>query len=254
LRERWSANLGFLWKELPLGERIARAAAAGFAAVEFHDLPQGEDIESIAAICRRNAVDVVGLNTRHGDTTGCAAISGRTDQARAEIVAALEAAAKLGASRVHVLAGDAADGTAARRSYIENLRYACDRAVPMGIDILIEPISPRAMPGYFLSSLELADALIDEVARPNLNLLFDCFHIHSMGRDLAFAFERRVDRIGHVQIAGIPARNEPDRGDVDYRELLPRFIDAGYAGRFGCEYRPSGESVEAGLGFMHELG
>jgi hydroxypyruvate isomerase len=110
------------------------------------------------------------------------------------------------------------------------------------------------MPSYFLSSLELADLMLDEIARPNLKLLFDCFHIHAMGHDLALAFERRVDRIGHVQIAGIPARNEPDRGDVDYREMLPRFVDAGYVGMFGCEYRPSGGSVEAGLTFMHELG
>lgn len=238
-----SANLGFLWKQLTLPDRIRAAAAAGFDAVEMHDDWRTVPLAEIRAALDETGMPLVGINSLMGETFGLAALPGREAEARAAITEAFAAAEALGAGAIHVTAG-LAQGAEAEATYRENLAFALETA-PGGIHVLIEPLSAPA--GYFLSSLEQADGVI--AALPGLRLMFDCFHVAAMGHDLEAAFAARRNVVGHVQFAGVPGRAEPDTGTVDFAALLPRL---GWDGFFGAEYRPAGE-VDAGLGWMAQL-
>lgn len=249
-----SANLGFLWTELPLPEAIGAAATAGFGAVECH-WPYELDPTAVRAALAETGVPMVGLNTRRGDPArpdpgdfGLAAVPGREAEARAGIDEAVAYAAAIGCANVHVMAGRA-EGPDARRAFTANLAYAADQALPHGVGILIEPINSRDAPGYFLSRLEDAATIVAEVRAPNLTIMFDCYHLQIMGGDLLRRFEAHLPLIGHVQFAGVPDRAEPDRSEVDYRWLLPRMVEAGYTGWFGAEYRPAAATAD-GLGWL----
>jgi hydroxypyruvate isomerase len=238
---RFSANLGFLWTEKPFLERIAAARASGFTLVEFHDDAQREDLTAVKAAL--GGTPVVSLNTRMGDTSGVAALPGEEAQARADIAAAIETARALGAGAVHVVSGKTEDAGAQDR-LVARLVEASEAAPEL--TFVVEPICPQAMPGYFLNTPEQAAGIIDRAGRDNVKILFDCFHVQRAGGDVLARFRTHVDMIGHVQIAGGFTRAEPDRGELDYRFLLPAFRDAGYDGPFGCEYRPR-TTVEEGL-------
>ena len=240
---RFSANLGFLWKELAFLERIAAARAAGFDLLEFHDHAQSEDPERLAVALE--GASVVGLNVRMGDTAGCAAIAGREAEARADIEAAIATARRIGARAVHVLSGRT-EGAGAKERLVERLGEAADAAPDL--TLLIEPIAPQAIPGYFLTTVEQAADVLHQVARPNAKIMFDCFHVQRAGGDVLERFRTHRDLVGHVQIAGGFTRAEPDRGELNYAYLLPALQDAGYDGPFGCEYVPT-TTVEEGLGW-----
>lgn len=232
---RFSANTGFLFGELDFIARIRAAAMAGFGAVEFHDEAQTADADRLRDMLAETGLPVCGLNIRMGDTAGCAAIPGREDQFAADMDAAAAAAETVNAGAVHVLAGRC-DQTGARDTYLRNLRRALgatDRT------ILIEPICRAAMPGYYLHDLDQAIAIIDEVSHPRLKIMFDCFHIEMEHGDCLARFRVAVPDIGHVQIAGVPDRGDPDCGTVDYRALLSKFRSLGYQGDIGFEYLPT---------------
>lgn len=231
---RFSANTGFLFKELPFLDRIAAAAAAGFDAVEFHDEAQGADPARLAAALAEARLPVCGLNVRMGDTAGCAAIPGASAQARADIDAAVAVADAVDAGAIHVLSGRT-DAPEARACLIDALRHALARTERV---VLIEPICRAAMPGYFLHDLDQALAIRAEVDHPRLRILFDCFHVETEHGRCLERFLGAADRVGHVQIASTPGRNEPTGGDLDYRALLPAILRGGYPGPFGCEWRP----------------
>ena len=246
---RFSANTGFLWTDLDLPGRIRAAHAAGFDAVEFHDEAQRGDLAAVAAALAETGLPVCGLNVRMGQSAGCAAIPGQEDQARRDVDAAARTAEALGAQALHVLAGRSGeDGD--RAAFLRVLRHALavsDRVV------LIEPICQQAMPGYFLHYIDQAAAIIEDIGDRRLRLMFDCFHIQTATGDCTAAFARHAGRVGHVQIASVPGRNEPGVDDMlDYARLIPAMQAAGYGGAFGCEYRPRG-TVEAGLGWRARL-
>jgi hydroxypyruvate isomerase len=249
MRLRLSANLGFLWKELPLTERFALAASGGFDAVEMHDDWQECDPAVLSTSLASSGLPVESINTAMAGNAGIAAVAGREAEARAAIDRALVAAEAMGARAVHVTAGKAEHNAANASAYIANLRHACRQAGPMGISILIEPIADANVPGYFLSTPELADAMVAEVSDPSLFILLDCFHIATLGLDIEETFRARSARIGHVQIAGFPGRGEPSSGAIDYTKLLPALVQQGYRGAFGAEYRPA-DMVESGLSWM----
>ncbi len=240
-----SANLGFLWKELPLEQRIGKARDAGFDAVEFHDDWRHCDLERLKVAL--GGLPLTCLNTEMGETFGLAALVDCEPEARAAIEAAIAAAAKLGVKAVHVTAGKVGRSPQSDQVYLRNLRHAVEIARPEGISILIEPIAPIAVPGYYLASLEQADAVLAQI--PGMRMLFDCFHVAALGHDIETAFAARAGTIGHVQIAAIPGRAEPDSGGVNYTALLPLLVKTGYRGSFGAEYRPAAET-ESGLGWM----
>ena len=198
---------------------------------------------------------VTGINTRVGneaaDELGLSALPGREAEARSAIDEALAYAKAIGAGFVHVLAGktDAAD---AARTYRDALDYAAGRGEALGLGILIEPINQRDAPGYHLRSSSQAAEIIAELGRTNIKLLFDCYHTQISEGDLTRRLEKLFSVIGHIQIAAVPSRAEPDEGEVAYDRLLPALDAMGYAGYVGAEYRPRG-SVEEGLGWLAQV-
>ncbi len=254
---RFSANTGFLWKELPFLERIARAGAAGFDAVEFHDEAQRESLDDVRAALTEAGLPLLGLNTRMGTTAGCAAIPGEEAQARDDFAAALDTVRALGGTAMHVMGGrlDAFPGVerrAALAAYAEALKGFAAEAEPHGLTLLVEPICPQAMPSFIVPDMAAGAALLDEVGASNVRLMFDCFHVQRATGDLVATYRAHAERIGHVQIAGGLTRAEPDRGEIDYGFVLPALVEAGYSGAFGCEYVPEG-TVEEGLGWRERF-
>lgn len=248
---RLSANLGFLWTELPLPEAIAAAARAGFDAVELH-WPYATPAAEVGAALDAAGLPVLGLNTVRGDVAagenGLAALPGREADARAAIEQAFDYGAAIGALSVHVMAGFAS-GAAAQETFLANLSFAADRAAEHGMGVLIEPLNRRDAPGYFLQTATQAAALIAGLGRPEVRIMFDCYHLQIMEGDLTRLFDRVAPMVGHVQFAAVPSRAEPDEGEIAYGWLLPAIARLGYAGAFGAEYRPRA-GTDAGLGWM----
>ncbi|EBV3600030.1 isomerase, partial [Salmonella enterica subsp. enterica serovar Virchow] len=139
------------------------------------------------------------------------------------------------------------------QAFLANLRYASDIGRDRGVDILIEPLNPHDVPGYYLTDPREAAALIDDCKRGNVRILFDCYHLARNGLDIRQTFEDLRPYVGHIQFAGVPDRAEPDHGAVDYQRLLPSLARMGYAGWFGAEYRPRGRTDD-GLKWLGPLG
>ena len=250
----FSANLGFLWQELPLPDAIRAAKAAGFDAVECH-WPYKFEPGDVAAALRETGLKMLGLNTSRGNVeagdNGLAAIPGREDEAQAAIRQAVNYAVAIGALNIHVMAGKA-EGEAAHHTFVANLTYACERAGAHRITILIEPLNHRDAPGYFLKTSEQAIAIISQVAASNLKLMFDCYHLQIMEGDISKRLEALRPHIGHVQIAAVPDRAEPDHGELDYRHIVRLLDTLGYEMPLGAEYRPK-TTTEAGLSWLSGL-
>lgn len=239
---RFSANLGFLWADRPLPEAIRAAKAAGFDAVECHwpyDTPAAETLAALT----ETGMTMLGLNTRRGNTdigeNGLSALPGREAEARVAIDEALGYAHETGTHAVHVMAGFSG-GPRAHQTFRENLIYACGQAADRGITILIEPLNHYDAPGYFLSTSEQAAALIHEIQRDNLKMMFDCYHLQIMEGDISRRLERLMPMIGHIQIASVPDRSTPDHGELDYGHVLSEIERLGWTGAVGAEYRPNG--------------
>ena len=249
---RFSANLGFLFTDLSLPEAIRAAARAGFDAVECH-FPYDTPPEAVSSALRATGLPMLGLNTWPGDRAagdfGLAALPDRRAEAEAAIRQAVDYAAATGTQAVHVMAGRTDGGRAAEDCFRENLAHACDLADRHGLTVLIEPINLRDVERYHLSTTGHAERIISDLDRPNLRLMFDCYHMQIMQGDLARALERLLPLIGHVQIAAVPDRGEPDSGEVNYPWLLRHLDGLGYEGHVGAEYRPRG-TTEAGLGWL----
>ena len=251
---RYSANLGFLWRDLPLLDRVRAAKAAGFDAVEFH-YPYEVPAEELRTLLQDTGLPVAGLNTRPGDLDagdmGLCALPGRETDALAAIDEALAYAAVIGAGYVHVMAGkpEGVEPARARETFLRALDHAASDAERAGLEIVIEPLNARDAPGYFLRTSEEAAAIIEELGRANVKILFDCYHTQVSEGDLTRRLERLLPVIGHIQIAGVPARAEPDQGEVAYERLLPALEAMGYGGFIGAEYRARG-TVEEGLGWL----
>ena len=261
---RFAANLSMMFTEVPFPQRFEAAARAGFTAVEFL-FPYEFPAQDIARWLADNRLENVLFNTPPGDWNagdrGCASIPGREAEFLAGVDRALEYASVLGTTRLHALAGrlpSGADRRQHREVYVANIRAAAQRAARVGRTLLIEAINPRDIPGYFLNTQaeahaireEVAEAgLREEIAEPSLKVQMDFYHAQIVEGDLETTFRRYFEDIGHVQIAGVPARGEPDRGEVNYEHLFGLMDELGYAGWVGCEYRPRGRT-EDGLGWL----
>jgi hydroxypyruvate isomerase len=137
----------------------------------------------------------------------------------------------------------------ARRAYIANMAWAADLAATLGKTIVTEPLNTRDKPGYFISRSDEVAELIREIGRPNLKLMFDCYHVQIMEGDVTKRLEKHWPLIGHIQIAAVPSRHEPDEGELDHRHLFRTFRALGWQGFVGCEYKPRGRTEE-GLGWI----
>ena len=253
-----SSNLGFLWTDRPLADRIRAAKAAGFDAVECH-WPYDEPAEDVRAALIETELPMLGLNTRPGDLAGgefgLSALPGREAEARAAIDDAVNYARAIGAGAVHVMAGKPAEGEekAAHAAYLGNLAYACDKAgesdAGAGLTILIEPVNAYDASGYFLQYAGFAREIVTALGEPNLKILFDCYHVQLMQGSLYRWIEHLLPLIGHIQIAAVPSRAEPDEGEIAYDRLIPMIESLGYDGHIGAEYKPRSD-VEDGLGWL----
>lgn len=239
---KFSANLGFLWAELSLPDAIHAAKAAGFDAVECHwpyDVPAAD----VRTALHATGLDMLGLNTRRGDPkqgdNGLSALPDRTQEARDAIDEALAYAVEINASCIHVMAGFS-DGPTAHNAFVSNLRYATTLAKADGITILIEPLNAYDAPGYFLKTTQQAREIIQEVAVPNLKLMFDCYHVQLTEGDLTHRLQNLLPIIGHIQFASVPDRGTPDHGEVNYDHIFDVIAKLGYAGPLGAEYKPVG--------------
>lgn len=240
---KFSANLGFLWSDLPLCDAIRAAHAAGFDAVECH-WPYDTPAAQVKSALSDTGLNMLGLNTSRGDASlgefGLTAVPGRQAEARAAVDQALEYGAAIGAKNVHVMAG-IASGPRAQEAFVDTLRYATEQARGAGITVLIEPINTFDVPGYFLTTTAQARKVLEEVAADNLKLMFDCYHVHRMDGgaegNLLNLLRASLPMIGHIQFAAVPDRGAPDHGDLDYREVFRLIRDLGYDAPLGAEYR-----------------
>ena len=256
---KFAANLSFLFQDIDYFERFAAAADCGFHAVEYlfpYDYPAAVLKQTLAAHRLEQAL----FNLPPGDwdagERGLAALPGREAEFRDAVALAGEYAEALACERVHAMAGivpEDADRDTYEECYVANLRYAADYFRARGIRTLIEPLNSFDMPGYLLNGTKQARRVIEAVGSDNLFLQYDVYHLQIMEGNIADSFERDLDIIGHVQIAGVPGRFEPNVGELNYPYLFALFDRLGYDGWVGCEYRPESET-RAGLGWAGEYG
>ena len=255
---RFAANLTMLFTELRFLERFAAARAAGFDSVEYL-FPYAYPKEQLAAALRTHGLKQVLHNLPAGDwdagERGIACHPGRVAEFREGVASAIEYATALACPRVNCLAGKLPPDVTreqAHATFVDNLAFAARALKEAGIRLLIEPINTFDIPGFFLTRTDQALAILDAVASDNLFLQYDIYHAQRMEGELGATLSRNLPRIGHIQLADNPGRNEPGTGEINYRWLF-RHIDAlGYTGSIGCEYKPKTTTVE-GLGWMKAL-
>ena len=255
---RFSANLGLLWPDRPLLERIEAAGRAGFRAIEMH-FPYDVPPQEVARVARRHDLTILGINTAPGDVArgerGLGAVPGREGEFQAAVDQAIDYCLASGARAIHAMAGVVApeEHTRAREVFLDNLRLAAAKAARHGIPLYLEPLNPRDNPGYFYSRVSEAADIIAELGAPNVRLQFDVYHVAVTEGDVLMKLEKYMPIIGHVQIAAVPSRAEPDEGEIAYPAVFAALEKLGYPGWVGCEYRPRGDT-DAGLRWLEALG
>ncbi len=249
----FAANLTMMFTEWSFLDRFDAAAGAGFSAVEYL-FPYDHAPDDIAARLDRNGLTQALFNMPPGDWAagerGLAALPDRFADLEASVDRALLYAGATGCRRLHLMAGkaDSADAQA-RASYRRAVTHAADRLAERGIDLLLEPINGRDMPGYFLDSFAAAEALIAALDRPNVRLQFDLYHRQILHGDVTMALRRLLPIVGHIQVASVPSRHEPADEELNFPYLFDELDRLGYRGFVGCEYRPRQGTV-AGLGWF----
>ena len=262
---QFAANLSMLYPELAFMDRFEAAARDGFRAVEYL-FPYEHAAGELAARLRANGLQQVLFNAPPGDWNaserGLACLPGREGEFHAGIARALQYAQVLGCPRIHVMAGLVPAGRERqdlRATYVENLRRAAREAARAGVDVLIEPINTRDIPGFFLNRQDHAHELLADIGEANVKVQMDLYHCQVVEGDVAMKIRQYLPtgRVGHFQIAGVPERHEPDVGEMNYAYLF-QVIDevsaqCGWQGWVGCEYRPARGAVtggtSAGLGW-----
>ena len=252
---RFAANLTMMFTEVPFLERFAAAARAGFDAVEFL-FPDPFETSALAEALDVNGLTLVLHNLPAGDWAagerGIACHPDRIAEFRAGVSRAIATATALDCPRVNCLAGILPKGVdvfVARRTLVENLRFAAEALKAAGVELLLEPVNSRDIPGFLVDRPDQGIAIMDEVGSDNLKLQFDVYHTQVMQGDLMRAIEGMFARIGHLQVADNPGRHEPGTGEINYPFLFRRFDELGYAGWIGCEYKPRA-ATEAGLDWL----
>jgi len=251
---RFAANLGHLFTERPLIERFGAAAAAGFAAVELQ-FPYDTAPSAVMDELRKHNLTQLAVNTPQTQEFGLAALPGRERDFDAAFNRAFDYVTAIGGTGIHCMAGvvPVNERPAAEKVFIANLARAAAETENSNITLLIEPINPRDRPGYFLSHLEHAADLVTKIGAPNVRIQFDFYHLQIVGGDLLKRFEKYQPLIGHVQIAAVPSRNEPETGEVNFPLVFEAIDQLGYKGWIGCEYKPK-TRTEDGLGWAKPYG
>jgi len=255
---QFAANLSMLFTEVPFLDRFERAAHAGFQAVEFL-FPYAWPAAEIKARLDANGLKLVLHNLPAGDwdagERGIGCLPDRTGEFRAGVAKAIEYATTLGVPQLNCLAGKApagADEAVLRKTFIANLKFSAAELKKAGLKQLIEPINSYDIPGFYLDRTAQALAILDEVGADNAYVQYDIYHAQRMEGELAATMSKYLARIGHIQLADNPGRNEPGTGEINYAFLFAHLDRIGYAGWIGCEYKPA-TTTEAGLGWRQRL-
>lgn len=256
---RFLANLSMLFADVPLLARFDRARAAGFDAVELQ-FPYEWAADAIRRRLSDNGLTLVLHNLPAGDWAagdrGIACNPARQQEFRDGIAKAIDYAKALDVPQLNCLSGMAGDDVSehiARRTFVENLHYAAGQCRKSDLGLLIEPVNGRDVPGFWLDTVSKALAILDEVGADNLKLQFDIYHAQRSGGEIAATIAENLDRIGHIQFADNPGRNEPGTGELNFDFLFAHIDRIGYSGWVGAEYRPAA-STEAGLAWLQKYG
>lgn len=260
---RFCANVSTLFTDRPLLQRFAAARAAGFTAVEIQ-FPYAEPAEAIAQALKDNGLSLQLMNLPAGDWAagerGMASHPEREAEFREGVALGIKYARALGAPRLHCLAGLQRAGVGAaqaRETFVNNLRFAAAAFAAEGRTLMVEPINTFDVPGYALSTVDDAIALIETVGAPNLKLQYDLYHQQRMRGELIATLSKQLPHIGHIQIADNPGRGEPGTGEIAWARVFAAIEASGYTGWVGLEYFPLDKAprgTEAGLGWLHALG
>ena len=249
-----SANLGYLFTEHPLVDAIARAAEAGFKAVECQR-PYHVPAAQVRQACIEAAIPMLAINTAKGEhgQFGLSALPDAIHEARQAIDQAVDYAGEVEAGYIHLVSG-ITSGSASFDTLCLNIEYALERLKNTKIEVIIEPINTNSVPGYFMSSPQIALDVVTAVNSDRLGIMFDCFHmLHITGSKTALldAYALLHKKVRHIQFAAFPERNEPNHNPFSYPALFNSFMVSGYDGYFGAEYQPAG-STQASLDWMNE--
>ena len=255
-----AANLSMLFTEKDFLERFDAAATCGFEGVEFL-FPYKQSADAIRLALKENKLKQVLFNMPPGDwpagDRGTGAVPGRESEFFSSLELALDYAGILNCGQIHVMAGIVKDEKArgeAHATFVANLKRAAPMAAKRGVHLLIEPINnKRDAPGYFLNQITEARTIIHEVRSEHVQLQFDLYHAQIMSGDLETLIRKNSDITRHYQIAGVPARHEPDVGEINYRYLFDLIDSLNFSGWIGCEYRPAG-LTSSGLAWAQPYG
>jgi hydroxypyruvate isomerase len=252
----FAPNLSMLWAGLPLADRFERAAAAGFRAAELW-WPGDEAAASLPGLASRSGVRLALLNFDGGvmasGQRGLAADPARREQLRANVPYALQVAADCGCERLNLLIGVRDERYSPDEQLScarDNYTWAAEQAAAVGREIMIEAINPMDNGPYLLTTTRAAAAFAAQVARPNVRLQYDVYHMQRTEGDLTATIDEHWDLISHIQVADVPGRGEPGTGEINYPFVLDHLVARGYAGAIGLEYRPSGGRPEDTFGWL----
>ncbi len=268
---KFAANLTMMYPELPFLDRFEAAAKDGFKAVEYL-FPYAFEAKELAARLKNNGLQQVLFNLPPGGvdaksideawnngTRGIACIPGREAELLAGASLALRYAEALDCPRLHMMAGLVPAGESkanVHETYVNNARAASQLVANQGINLLLEPINTRDIPGFFLNRQDEAHALIAEIDQPNVKVQMDLYHCQIVEGDVAMKIRQYLPtgNVSHFQIAGVPERHEPDIGEMNYPYLFDLIDSLGYEGWIGCEYKPKlggqPNGTSSGLGWL----
>ncbi len=245
---RVAVNLSTVFTEVPFLERFKKAKECGFSIVECQ-FPYEVPIEAIQCELTKYHLSLLLINLPPGDWSkgerGLATNKEKSDVFKESVAKGIEYARKLKVPYIHCMAGITGDRDKAREIYLENIKYAASEMSTQNITLLIEPINHFDMPGYFLNDIDLAAQIVRETGKSNVKIQFDFYHIQRIQGNLLDTFQRYFNMIGHVQIADVPGRHQPNTGEINYKHVLQTVIKQGYQGYIGLEYSPKGNSEES---------
>jgi hydroxypyruvate isomerase len=255
---QFAANLTMLFNEHPFLDRFEAAAKAGFKAVEFL-FPYAYPVADLQTRLKGHNLKLVLHNLPAGDwdagDRGMACHPDRVDEFRAGVARGIEYGTALGVPHLNCLAGKApagVDEVTLRRTFVANLRFAAAELKKAKLNLLIEPINRFDIPGFYLNFTAQALSILDEVGADNAFVQYDIYHAQRMEGELANTLSQQLARIGHIQLADNPGRNEPGTGEINYGFLFAHLDRIGYKGWVGCEYKPAART-EDGLGWIKQL-
>ncbi|XP_076231022.1 hydroxypyruvate isomerase-like protein Gip [Calliopsis andreniformis] len=257
---KFASNLSFMFLEAPtIIERYKLAKEAGFKAVES-GFPFGFSVKEVSEAKKNAGVDQILINVYTGDVSkgelGFAAIPGEEDNFKKSIDLTIEYAKALNCNRIHVMSGKVNQPTSLNdETYEKNLSYAVEKFEKEGIIGLIEPINSITVPNYYMNCFQKGLAVVKKINSPNLKLLLDMFHLQHVCGNITKNIEELLPYTGHVQIAQVPDRHEPDTpGEIDYKYVLSTLEKKGYNGYIGLEYKPKLLPSVKGLNWIQNYG